>query len=84
MRELQSIGACHSQSNKKRFSMCSAQASTSDRAILLAFRLANDLLVPIGPPWLVESAKDISALGGTTVISLLTAAAVGFLALHRQ
>ncbi len=129
MRELQSIGACHSQSNKKRFSMCSAQASigskfrsfwsaidrsgfqpviallfvssvflfaqvltevragdigASDRAILLAFRLVDDSSVPIGPPWLIQSAKDISALGGTTVISLLTAAAVGFLALHRQ
>ena len=31
MRELQSIGACHSQSNKKRFSMCSAQASIGSK-----------------------------------------------------
>lgn len=58
--------------------------TASDRAILLAFRRADDPSTPIGPAWLVQSAIDISALGGTTFITLLTAAAAGFLALHKR
>ncbi|VFU09538.1 protein of unknown function [Methylocella tundrae] len=55
--------------------------AASDRAILLAFRTAKDPSIPIGPPWLLQSAIDISALGGFTVIWFLTIAASGFLIL---
>lgn len=58
--------------------------TASDHAILLAFRRADDPSTPIGPSWLVQSAIDISALGGTTFITLLTIAAAGFLALHKR
>jgi undecaprenyl-diphosphatase len=58
--------------------------AASDRAILLAFRTAKDPSIPIGPPWLLQSAIDISALGGFTVIWFLTIAASGFLILARR
>jgi undecaprenyl-diphosphatase len=53
---------------------------TFDRKILLAFR-QSDTLEPLGPPSVQEGARDITALGGTTVLTLVTAIAAGFLAL---
>lgn len=58
--------------------------AASDRALLLAFRRPDDPSIPIGPPWMLQSAIDISALGGFTVIWFLTAAASGFLILARR
>jgi undecaprenyl-diphosphatase len=51
-----------------------------DRKVLLAFR-HSDTLEPLGPPSVQEGARDITALGGTTVLTLVTAIAAGFLAL---
>lgn len=56
----------------------------SDTAILLAFRTPGHLATPIGPPSLLQSAIDISALGGFTVIWLLTLTVAGFLVLTRR
>jgi undecaprenyl-diphosphatase len=39
---------------------------------------------PIGPPWLVYAARDLTALGGATVITIVTIAATGFLLLRRR
>lgn len=50
-----------------------------DRAILLALRDPADRTVLLGPSWLGEAARDLTALGGTTVLLLVTAAVVGFL-----
>lgn len=47
--------------------------SRFDRTLLLAFRTPHDLATPIGPRWLQESARDITALGGFTTLSLVTA-----------
>lgn len=58
--------------------------TASDLAILRAFRTPGDPSTPIGPPWVLQSAIDISALGGFTVIWLLTLAASGFLILARR
>ncbi|WP_395666676.1 phosphatase PAP2 family protein [Methylocella sp.] len=55
-----------------------------DRRLLMALRTPGDLAVPIGPPWMLQSAIDVSALGGFTVLWLLTLAAAGFLALARR
>jgi undecaprenyl-diphosphatase len=49
-----------------------------DRSVLLAMRHPGDLL-PIGPPAVQESARDITALGGTTALLLITAITSGFL-----
>jgi len=51
-----------------------------DRTLLLALRRPSDLQ-PLGPPALLNAARDITALGGPTVLTLLTAAVSLFLAL---
>lgn len=53
-----------------------------DKRILLALRNPRDPSVPIGPPWLVSAALDITALGSATVIGLTVAAVAGFLVLQ--
>jgi undecaprenyl-diphosphatase len=55
-----------------------------DRAVLLFFRDADDPSRTIGPQWLEFVARDITALGGTAVLVLITVAAIGFMALSRK
>lgn len=55
-----------------------------DRRILLALRHRDNLEVPIGPPWLPEAVRDVTSLGGYTVLVLVTLAVVGFLELDRK
>ncbi len=52
-----------------------------DRALLLLFRSSTDPGDPVGPRWLEEMARDVSALGGTVVLTLLTIGVVGHLLL---
>lgn len=54
-----------------------------DRAILLAMRTPGDLSDPIGPPWLEEVGRDVTALGGIAVLTLVTVAVAGLLALQK-
>ncbi len=58
--------------------------SAFDRAILLAFRAPGQPGVPVGPPWLQETARDVTALGGFTVLTLLTILAALWLVLQRR
>jgi undecaprenyl-diphosphatase len=55
-----------------------------DQTILLLFRSANDLSNPIGPPWLEEMARDITALGSYAVLSIIICAVVIYLFMARQ
>ena len=55
-----------------------------DRAILLAFRYPDDPAKPLGPLWLQVAARDVTSLGSPAVLTLITVAALGFLALERQ
>jgi len=50
-----------------------------DERIILALRRPGNLAVPIGPPWLHEMGRDMTALGGVAVLSLMTFAVLGFL-----
>jgi undecaprenyl-diphosphatase len=50
-----------------------------DRAILLALRNPADPADPVGPRWAEEAARDLTALGGIAVLSLLTLAVGGYL-----
>ncbi|WP_114395662.1 phosphatase PAP2 family protein [Oleisolibacter albus] len=50
-----------------------------DRALMLALRDPADPALPIGPHWLALAARDITALGGYPVLTVLTLAALGFL-----
>ena len=55
-----------------------------DETILLFFRNANDSLDPIGPPWVEEAARDITALGSYTVLSIIFSAVVAYLVMVKQ
>ena len=48
-----------------------------DERILMAMRESGDPAEPIGPEWLEESGRDLTALGGFTVLTGLTLASVG-------
>ena len=58
------------------------ETAAFDRAVLLALRVAGDPETPLGPPWLQNAARDVTALGSITVLSLITAVALGFLLLQ--
>jgi undecaprenyl-diphosphatase len=55
-----------------------------DRAILLALRDAADPSDPIGPPWLEGAVRDVTALGSTAVLGLVSLSAVFYLLMMRQ
>jgi len=52
-----------------------------DTDIMLAFREAGRPDDPVGPPWLEEAVRDITALGSMVVLVLVTATAVFYLLL---
>lgn len=54
-----------------------------DEWVLHALRNA-DVTSPLGPHWLPWVARDLTALGGVAVITLVTLIATGFLALQRK
>lgn len=61
--------------------MTHAQLSGLDRWLLIGLREAGDLSDPIGPGWVEEAARDVTALGGTAIILVATTAiALGLLA----
>ena len=55
-----------------------------DEAVLLAFREDADRDDPRGPVWVEEIARDVTGLGGTAVLTLLTLAVTGFFLLQRK
>jgi undecaprenyl-diphosphatase len=57
------------------------ETQSFDEAVVRAMRRADDPAVPIGPSWLRGAALDVTALGGVTVLTLVTLAVCGFLAL---
>ncbi|MEA2974814.1 MAG: undecaprenyl-diphosphatase [Alphaproteobacteria bacterium] len=61
------------------------EGSTSafDRYVILAFR-AGDTSTPIGPPWVQEMARDITALGSYAVLGIMLFAIAGYLLLVRK
>jgi undecaprenyl-diphosphatase len=55
-----------------------------DNQILLALRHPDDPSIPIGPPWLLAAAREITALGSATVLILLIFSVVGYLWLEQR
>ena len=53
-----------------------------DENILRAFRNPDNPAQPIGPPWVAEMARDVTALGGYALLGLLVGAVAGFLFLE--
>jgi undecaprenyl-diphosphatase len=55
-----------------------------DLWLLQALRSPADPSIPIGPEWLRIAMTDITALGGTSVLTVLTVIAVGYLVAARK
>lgn len=55
-----------------------------DEMLLLALRTPGDSRQPLGPVWLWEAARDVTALGSVAVLTLVTAASLGFLLWTRR
>jgi undecaprenyl-diphosphatase len=58
--------------------------ATLDRAILLALREPHDLADPIGPTWFEEAARDVTALGGHVILTIVTIATLVYLLMVRK
>ncbi|MGU3496628.1 phosphatase PAP2 family protein [Xanthobacteraceae bacterium A53D] len=55
-----------------------------DERILLMLRVPGNVSDPIGPAWLQESMRDLTALGGMTLLTLITLAVIIFLVMVRK
>jgi undecaprenyl-diphosphatase len=55
-----------------------------DEWALRSLRRADNPAMPIGPDWMAEVGRDMTALGGVAVLLLVTAAVAGFLCLDRK
>jgi undecaprenyl-diphosphatase len=55
-----------------------------DETVLLALRSPTDRSDPLGPGWLEELMRDVTALGSTGVLTFITLAVAGFLILQRK
>jgi len=52
-----------------------------DNRVLAALRNPNDPTLPLGPLWLVDAARDVTALGSMSVLLLMVVIAAGYTAL---
>ncbi|TDT77970.1 undecaprenyl-diphosphatase [Litoreibacter halocynthiae] len=55
-----------------------------DTLVMLAFRNPADFSDPLGPVWVEELARDITALGGVGILTFLALSSAGFLWLQGQ
>ncbi|WP_293855710.1 phosphatase PAP2 family protein [uncultured Alsobacter sp.] len=55
-----------------------------DQWLLTLLRRPGDNAQPIGPWWLEQMMRDLTSLGGTTVLTLIVVVAVGYLAMDRK
>lgn len=61
--------------------MLEGDTQALDRQLLMGLRLTVDPATPIGPVWLREAMIDITALGGTTILTLTAVLAIAFMLL---
>jgi undecaprenyl-diphosphatase len=55
-----------------------------DDRILMALRNHDNPADPVGPAWLEELGRDMTAMGGVLVLTTITAAVIGFLLIQRK
>ena len=55
-----------------------------DEHLLLALRRPDNLAIPIGPSWVLQVARDLTAFGGVVGIGLVTGGVAGYLALQSR
>lgn len=58
------------------------ETMTMDERLLRSLRSPIDTADPLGPLWVEELGRDITALGGVGILTLLTLAAAGYLSLR--
>jgi undecaprenyl-diphosphatase len=58
--------------------------TTIDERLLLMLRAEGDPADPLGPPWAEEIGRDVTSLGGVGLLTIVTLASAGFLALQRK
>ncbi len=64
--------------------MAEGETDSVDRSLILALRTPGDLNNPLGPRNIEEAVRDLTALGGTTVVALVTVVGVLAFAFHRK
>lgn len=64
--------------------MLEGETRNFDEAILRSLRQPGDLALPVGPSWIGHALTDITSLGGTTVLTLVTTLAILFLLLSKR
>ena len=55
------------------------ETASFDRAAILAFRSAGNIAQSVGPPWVEEAVRDVTALGSIIVVIILSGAVLGYL-----
>jgi undecaprenyl-diphosphatase len=55
-----------------------------DEQLVLSLREPGDPADPVGPRWVEEGARDLTGLGGYTVLTLLVGAVLGYLVMGRH
>ena len=55
-----------------------------DEWAIRALRKPNDIATPLGPKWLHEVGRDITALGGVAVLFMITLGVAGFLTMQKK
>ena len=55
-----------------------------DESLILALRSTGDASDPLGPSWVEELARDVTALGSAGILTFVSVAAAGFLVLQRK
>lgn len=65
-------------------SVLEGEARQFDEVLLLAMRNPADRSDPLGPLWMEELARDVTALGSVGVLLLTTLATIGYLLLTRR
>lgn len=62
--------------------MAEGETASVDRPLMLMLRSPGNPADPIGPRWLEESMRDVTALGGFTFLTLVTVIAASALAFY--
>ncbi|MDF1739125.1 MAG: phosphatase PAP2 family protein [Verrucomicrobiales bacterium] len=60
------------------------ETQSFDERVLMSMRSSGDLSDPVGPPALEEVGRDLTALGGVTILTLLIVAVSSYLVLTRR
>lgn len=64
--------------------MAEGETAGLDRRLILMLRTPGDLNDPIGPRNIEEAVRDLTALGGTTVVTLVTLVGILAFAFHKR